>query len=127
MMAATIPGVYLAILLEPALSASLLVDISTINPILLGILLGIGYVIPELPNSYVKRRMNIVPGERSEKHAVLFSFIDQADSAIGCAFVYWVLFFPPIPVIIAMVLLGPFVHVVANLMLFSAGLRKQPF
>ena len=125
MMLATIPGVYLALALQPILADYLLVDLHQANPIVLGVGLGFGYALLELPNSYVKRRLNINPGERSEKFTFLFSFIDQADSAVGCAIVYWLLLSPPLSVMIWIMLLGPLVHMIVNLTLYSLGLRKH--
>jgi hypothetical protein len=105
----------------------LLVSLEGVNLWLFALALGLGYVIPELPNSYIKRRLNIKPGERSEKNAFLFAFMDQADSAVGCIIVYWIVLSPPLSVMVWMVLLGPIVHAVVNVTLFSIGLRKQPF
>jgi CDP-diacylglycerol--serine O-phosphatidyltransferase len=126
MMVATIPGVYLAHFIEPWLGQYLLVSINTVDPILLGLVLGFAYALFELPNSYIKRRLNIQPGERSENNTFLFSLMDQADSAIGCAIAYWLIISPPVSVMLWMVLLGTLVHIIANLVLFSLGLRKQP-
>ena len=127
MLVLTIPGVMLTQSLEPYLPFVAQASLNGHNAILLGLALGLGYVLPELPNSYLKRRLNIQPGERSGRHTVLFSFIDQADSALGCALVYALLLSPPLAVLAWTVALGPLVHVIINLLLFSAGLRKQPF
>jgi len=126
MMLATIPGVYLCHFLQPTLVDYLIVDMTLISPLWMGVLLGIGYVVPELPNSYIKRKFNIKPGEQSQKYSFLFTFFDQADSAIGCAFVYGLLLSPPFEIMVAMILLGPLLHVIANILLYSVGLRKQP-
>ncbi|MET1077838.1 MAG: CDP-archaeol synthase [Pseudomonas sp.] len=124
---ATVPGVYLAQWLEPLLAEHLLASLVGLNPWLLGLALGIGYVLAELPNSYIKRRLNIQPGKQPERHAFWFGLMDQADSAIGCALVYWLLLNPGLWVILAFILLGPLLHLVINLLLYSLGLRKQPF
>lgn len=126
MLALTVPGVYLAMWVEPFFGSQLKSSLSGVSCMMLGLGLGLGYVIPELPNSYVKRRLNIQPGERSNKHALLFSFMDQADSAFGCTLVYCLILSPPIDVLVWMIVLGPLIHIVANLVLFSLGLRKQP-
>ena len=126
MILATVPGVYLAYFLEPAFSSFLQVSLKNVNLPVLGISLGFAYTLLELPNSFIKRRLNIKPGERSDKHTFLFSFIDQADSAIGCAFIYWFILDPPLMVMVWIILLGPLIHMLVNLTLFSLGLRKQP-
>lgn len=122
----TIPGVYLAVAMESNIEI-LIVNLDNSNSVLLGLALGLGYILPELPNSYLKRRLNIAPGERSSSKTLLFSFIDQADSAIGCALVYWLFIMPPVAVLLWIVILGPLIHLLVNLLLFSIGLRKQPF
>lgn len=127
MMLATIPGVWLAQALEPALSSALTVSMLNSDAVLLGLLLGLGYVIPELPNSFIKRRLNIKPGEPAQRFTFFFSLLDQADSAIGCAIVYWLLLNPSLDVMVWMVVIGPLVHLVANISLYACGLRKQPF
>ena len=124
---ASIPGVYLALLIEPLLSAHLLVSLLDLSPWLLGSALGIGYVLAELPNSYVKRRLGIQPGKQPQKHGFWFGLMDQADSAIGCALVYWLMLHPSLLIMLWIILLGPLLHLLVNLSLYSAGLRKQPF
>ena len=127
MLILTIPGVMLAQFIEPYIKSMLLVSLTGFNPVILGVALGLGYVIPELPNSYMKRRLNIPPGELANNKKVLFSFIDQADSAIGCACVYWLFLMPNPMVIVWVIILGPIVHVIVNLLLYAAGLRKHAF
>ena len=126
MMMVTIPGVYVAKFIEPLLQPFLLSSIFDFSPWILGLLLGAGYVIPELPNSYVKRRFNILPGQKSGRFSMLFTTIDQADSAIGCAIVYYLSIDLSWLVVFWMVALGPLVHLIANLSLYSLGLRKEP-
>ena len=45
-----------------------------------GASLGLAYIVAELPNSFVKRRLGIAPGQEA---SVLQRFIDEADSVIG--------------------------------------------
>ncbi|CAM3913025.1 hypothetical protein VA7868_02306 [Vibrio aerogenes CECT 7868] len=124
---ATIPGTVLICILYTWFQPWMLVDLTTTDPVLLGILLGIGYVIPELPNSWVKRRLKIPPGQQAAKNAFWFTLIDQTDSAIGCAIVYALMLDVPVIVFLWIILLGPLVHLIVNLTLYSIGLRKQPF
>lgn len=127
MLLLTIPGVLLAVSVEPLLGDWLSVTMNEQNVIVLGLALGLGYVLAELPNSYVKRRLNIAPGERAKRNAFVFSLVDQADSAVGCALVYWLLLSPPIGVLIWAILLGPIIHMLTNVTLYSIGLRKHAF
>lgn len=55
---------------------------------LLGFGMGIAYLLAELPNSYVKRRLGIANGEYSKKYKLVQIIIDRADSLIAI-FVYY--------------------------------------
>jgi hypothetical protein len=92
----------------------------------LGILLGFGYVIPELPNSFIKRRMKIRPGEMSERSPWVFSLIDQADSVIGCVLIYALCGVGYFSLWVTLFLLGTGIHLLLNVILWSVGLRKNP-
>jgi hypothetical protein len=59
-------------------------DYDRINPWLLGVTLGLGYCLAELPNSFVKRRLDIVPAGRANRFAWLQYVVDQSDSVAGC-------------------------------------------
>lgn len=118
-----VPGVYLAQLVEKTWNLNFLQDFSCIW---LGLTLGLGYVLAELPNSWIKRKKGIRPGEMSEHHPWLFSLLDQADSVFGCALVYalwgigtWEMWF-------GLILLGTLVHLLINVFLWGIGLRKNP-
>ena len=61
--------------------------------LLIGMLLGMGYALFELPNSFIKRRLDIKPGKSpSGFWKVFFVFLDQADSVFGCALVVWIFY-----------------------------------
>lgn len=72
-------------------STSLLEGVSLIA---LGIAGGVGYVIGELPNSYLKRRLGANPGEMPKGYEKLFMAMDQIDSALGCAICYFIIGMP---------------------------------
>lgn len=57
--------------------------------LLIGYLAGWGYVLAELPNSFLKRRMGIASGETPNKNKHLFIFLDQFDSGAGVAITYF--------------------------------------
>lgn len=53
-----------------------------------GTLIGLAYIVAELPNSFIKRRLAIMPGKMTRKSQVWAQFIgDHIDSTIGCALV----------------------------------------
>jgi CDP-diglyceride synthetase len=108
---------------EPYLDVQILRNHPTL---LLGSLLGFSYALFELPNSFLKRKVGIKPGQMSDKNPWLFSVLDQADSVVGCLLVY--LCFVPlnISIILGIVLGGTLIHLLFNLLLYSVGLRKNP-
>ncbi|MGO8992260.1 MAG: CDP-archaeol synthase [Polyangiaceae bacterium] len=122
----TVAGVYVARALEPFVAAGVDVHVRDAPPIALGLVVGLGYMIAELPNSLMKRRLGIAPGELPERNRALFAFIDQADSVIGCAIGYELFVSLPLAVLGILVVLGPTVHLVVNVALYMVGLRKRP-
>ncbi len=122
----TVPGVYLARLLDAPLGEHLLVSLIDAPAAVLGLALGLGYVAAELPNSWFKRRRGIAAGELPERQRLLYVIVDQADSAVGCAIVYALFLAPPASVLLTVIVVGPAVHLVVNASLYAAGLRDRP-
>lgn len=61
------------------------------HPVLVGALIGVGAVAGELPNSFLKRRLDIAPGRSAGGPAgVLFYLLDQVDLLV----LTWPLIFP---------------------------------
>jgi hypothetical protein len=49
-----------------------------------GLLIGAGYILGELPNSFIKRQLDIAPGATQQGRAAsLFWIVDQLDSVVG--------------------------------------------
>ncbi len=93
---------------------------------LYGAVWGLGYVLFELPNSYIKRRIDIPPGtNKPGMVGILFTFIDQADSVLGCM-IFMLVFYVPTPMdAVAFFILGVMVHYAVNILLFLVGLKRQ--
>ena len=96
--------------------------------ILIGFLLGLGYSLFELPNSFIKRRLDIKPGKTIKGFKKIFFIIfDQADSVFGVALVVW-LFYPiGIWIYLSYILLGTVTHLLVNMLLYFLHLRKNMF
>ena len=93
-----------------------------------GVLVGIAYALFELPNSFLKRRLGIDQSKTMKGwQKVLFVFLDQADSIFGCVLV--VCIFHPLPVwyYFLYVIVGAVTHIVFNMLLYFAHLRKNMF
>ena len=96
--------------------------------LLIGILLGLGYALFELPNSFLKRRLGITPGKTiSGAWRALFIVLDQADSIFGCALVVWLFYDLGIGLYLLYVLVGAFTHIIFNMLLYFCKLRKNLF
>jgi hypothetical protein len=68
----------------PAYRARLPEELRAAGPLPHGALLGAAVVLGELPNSAVKRRLGIAPGERaSSPFGVALAIHDQADFVLG--------------------------------------------
>jgi CDP-diglyceride synthetase len=122
----TVPGVFLGRMLDGPLEPHLLVSLHDAPAVVLGVALGLGYILAELPNSWWKRRQGIAAGQLPERGRIAYILVDQADSAVGCGLVYVLLLAPPPSVLIVLVLVGPSMHLVANVVLYLVGLRKRP-
>ncbi len=93
------------------------------NPYALGMMLGLAYVLFELPNSWIKRRLGIAPGEQSAKYQIAFFVGDRIDSAIGCALVYWSFGFDPN--CFYLIPLGVIIHPMVTVPLYLLGIKKK--
>jgi hypothetical protein len=123
---ATWLGVILAQGLEKVadLNTPLLQDKSSF---VLALALGLGYCLAELPNSFLKRRLGIKEGLTSQKYKWFFIILDQADSAFGCSIAYNILIPMSLLTMISMILLGTIIHLIINISLYLAGIRRNPF
>jgi hypothetical protein len=123
--------------LGPALAALLLTrwpayhdalpdDVADASPLLWGALVGLGVVVGELPNSFLKRRMDIAPGtQRRDSVGIALIVFDQADLVPGvwlCLAPVYVL--PVATAAVAFVAVAA-VHVVINLIGYAIGARSS--
>jgi hypothetical protein len=64
-----------------------IVDFNLVDPLHIGMALGIGMMLGELPNSFFKRQMGIRSGERGSGFTgILFRIFDQIDLLLGIWF-----------------------------------------
>ena len=96
--------------------------------ILLGILLGLGMTLGELPNSFIKRQLNISPGKKHQGllGAILFLY-DQIDLTIGIwIFIYFIIR-PSLLFIIWSFIFTIILHVAISSVGYMLGMRKTLF
>jgi len=110
------------VLRVPALE---LFDYGTVNGWLGGALLGLGYVLAELPNSFLKRQWGIPPGQAAPGRTWwLFTTLDQMDSVAGCLLAMALVWRPPWQVAAAALVLCSLVHAAFNLVFAWLGAKR---
>ena len=95
--------------------------------LLIGFLLGSFYALFELPNSLIKRGLDIEPGKTNNKYRLLFIILDQADSIFGVALVVWMFYPIGIRVYLLFIVVGTITHLLINMFLYFLHLRKNMF
>ena len=92
-----------------------------------GSIMGLAYVLAELPNSYIKRRIDISPGTNaSGLKGKVFLIVDQADSVFGCVLFMPIFYVPSILDAVTIVVLATCLHLLVNFLLYLVGLKNQP-
>ncbi|HTF80645.1 MAG TPA: CDP-archaeol synthase [Cytophagales bacterium] len=91
----------------------------------LGMLLGFAYILFELPNSYMKRRLGIPSGSQHPKHAWLFSIIDKTDSAFGVMMVYYLVSDITLAQAITLFLVSSCTHILLSFLMVSLKLKSS--
>lgn len=91
-----------------------------------GAAMGFAYMLLELPNSFIKRRLDIPSGKtvHGAKGRVFF-IVDQIDSLFGVAAVYALLYPMPVWQYFLYILLGAVTHISVNSILYAAKIRKN--
>jgi len=100
-------------------------DYDRTNAGLLGVALGLGYCLAELPNSFVKRRLGIDPAGRANRLAWLQYQVDQSDSVAGCL-VALRLFYRPTPLETGTAFAaGLLLHVGVDQLMHALGVKRR--
>ena len=102
------------------------VDYAAANPIFLGAALGLGAMLGELPNSFVKRQLDVAPGTTARgARAVVFYLWDQVDMLM----LTWPLLLPWVTPSLRLVAttfaLAVTVHPLVSLIGYLVGARKS--
>jgi len=93
-------------------------------PAVIGFVLGLAYMIFELPNSFLKRRLGMAPGENTGKHRIAFSMLDKMDSAIGVVLMYLMLGYCTWQVALWLLLIASATHIVVSALLVMLRLKS---
>lgn len=95
-----------------------------VNILLLGAVSGFLYVLAELPNSFLKRRMGAKPGETPERFRAGFVLLDQIDSSLFIALGYALVFGFHWTVCLLVFALSPLVALLVKRALFALKLKS---
>ncbi len=102
------------------------IDNTLINNLYVGAMFGFLYMIGELPNSFIKRRIDIMPGKTASGICgIIFFFADQIDSISVIALYLGVLASLNTYSIIICILVGGFTHISINIILYLLKIRKN--
>lgn len=93
----------------------------------LGAWAGVGYMLGELPNSFVKRRLGVEPGQppKSSLGRTVAFVADQTDSVIGALLALSVFVSLSWHTWLVLLSLGPVVHWLFNVILMLVGVKKR--
>lgn len=92
---------------------------------LLGFALGLAYVLAELPNSWVKRKVGIQSGERSSRFPTLQTLIDKLDSTLGVLAVYGIWYATPMIQWLTLLTLAFCIHLCASWILVQLKVKAS--
>lgn len=95
------------------------------SALFVGMLMGLGYSLGELPNSFIKRRLRIAPGARpNDGSQILFYLADQLDSVIGVVLVMEIVFALPLNTLLSLFVVGALVHIAFDRLLYAFGVKR---
>ena len=95
------------------------------NAFFLGFTLGFAYMIFELPNSFLKRRLGILPGEQANSNSIVFSLLDKMDSAFGVNLVYFLMGFVNYQCALLLFVCSSCTHIIISQVLVQLNIKKS--
>lgn len=101
--------------------------LSNLSYFMLGCWTGLGFMLIELPNSFIKRQLDITPGAPAlgNRGRKLFFVLDQVDSIAGGLLAVFIFVPVPLSTAVILLLLGAVTHYVFNFVLMHMGLRAR--
>lgn len=120
----SILGFYLVVTLPGLHVGQLSFNLNQYSPIELGLMLGLAYVVAELPNSFIKRRLGVPAGQLPLRNRFFFVMADQLDSILGCGLVYVVVAGMPWPTFLNLILIGLYIAFALKNILYRLGYKK---
>ncbi|HXG54444.1 MAG TPA: CDP-archaeol synthase [Vicinamibacterales bacterium] len=102
--------------------------LSVFGYLLAGAVAGFGFMAGELPNSFVKRQLDIAPGDapRTALAAACHFALDRLDSGIGMLLALNLFVAVPWRTVAVVLIAGPFLHWTFSVVMFRLGLKPRP-
>jgi CDP-diacylglycerol--serine O-phosphatidyltransferase len=98
---------------------------TTLNPLFTGLLIGFGYAVAELPNSFIKRQLSINSGEKENNRAYgVFLLVDQIDSVVGAIIILLVIYPASFILCLSILIIGGLLHFSIDSYLHKYGYKK---
>jgi len=93
----------------------------------LGAWAGLGFMLGELPNSFVKRQLDIAPGRapRGSPAIVVCFVVDRLDSILGMLLALSVVVPTPPLMWLYVLLIGPGIHLAFSALLYRLGVKAR--
>ena len=93
----------------------------------LGALAGLGFMAGELPNSFVKRQLDIAPGSapRGKLATIVCFVVDRVDSILGALVAIWAIVPTPPMMWMYVLLIGPGIHLAFSALLYRLGVKAR--
>ncbi len=88
---------------------------------------GLGFMLGELPNSFIKRQLDVSPGKPPANPVgrIVCFLIDQIDSVLGALVALSLIVKIPWPAWVGILLAGPLVHWLFNVLLMLLGVKAK--
>lgn len=88
---------------------------------------GLAYPLGELPNSFIKRQMDINPGGKAHGNLarMFFNLLDKIDSLLACGIVAFLLYGISVSYILGAIILGLLFHYLTDFLMLKQGLKKE--
>jgi CDP-diacylglycerol--serine O-phosphatidyltransferase len=91
----------------------------------IGFILGISYLIGELPNSFIKRRLGISAGKYHPTFKWVQYVVDKSDSLLMCCLVYYFITDINFRETIILFVVSFFIHVIFSWLLVQMRIKKS--
>ncbi len=102
------------------------VDHPSVGAALWGAALGLGYIIGELPNSFIKRQLDVPPGAAARGRALaLLWLLDQVDSLAGALLAMSFVSSPPLAVMLWLCAITLVLHPAAAYVMVQLRLKDR--